>query len=88
MHVISFIMSRPSWSMPEAYAAVALLEGMATEAGIAHGALIARRRIDRGEAARIYGELRSLSSQELSALAGRTWAALYGDELTEIRLAE
>jgi len=88
VHVASFIMSRPSWGMPEAYAAVALFEGLADEAGIAHGPLIARRRIDRGAAARIYGELRARGPEELAPLARRTWASLYGEELEEIRLEE
>ncbi len=88
VHVASFIMSRPSWGMPEAYAAVALFEGLADEAGIAHGPLIAGRRIDRGEASRIYGELRARTSDELSSLARDTWASLYGEELVEIHLEE
>jgi len=88
VHVASFIMSRPSWGMPEAYAAVALFEGLADEAGIAHGPLIARRRIDRGETARIYGELRARGTEDLAGLARRTWASLYGEELVDIHLEE
>ena len=60
----------------------------ANEAGIEHAPLIARRRIVRAEVARIYGELRQRYDGEgLSALAGRTWAALYGATLTPIALA-
>ena len=72
--------------MPEAYAAVALFESIATEAGIEHTSLIAGREIVRAEASRIYGELRSLGAEELSRLAGRTWARLYGSELPELVL--
>ena len=86
IHVASFLMSRPSWRMPEAYAAVALFESIATEAGIEHTSLIAGREIVRAEASRIYGELRSLGAEELSRLAGRTWARLYGSELPELVL--
>lgn len=88
VHVASFMMSRPSWGMPEAYAAAALFEGLADEAGIAHRPLIANRRIDRGEAARIYGVLRERNSVDLSTLARSTWASLYGEELTDIELEE
>ncbi|MCA9606247.1 MAG: hypothetical protein KC619_11660 [Myxococcales bacterium] len=88
IHVASFLMSRDAWRMPEAYAGVALFEAMANEAGIEHAPLIARRRIVRAEVARIYGELRQRYDGEgLSALAGRTWAALYGATLTPIALA-
>ncbi len=85
VHVASFLMNRYNWGMPEAVAAVALFEALADEAGIAHGPLIAGRRIDRGEAARIYAELHASGSEELSALAGRTWQRLYGAPLPEIR---
>jgi hypothetical protein len=88
VHVASFMMSRPSWAMPEAYAAVALFESMATEAGIAHVPLIANRRIDRGEAARIYAALHEAGPEALSSLARRTWQTLYGSELAEIRRAD
>jgi hypothetical protein len=84
VHVASFIMNRHSWGMPEAYSAVALFESLADEAGIAHPALIADRRIDRGATARIYAALRDSSSEELSALAARAWQRLYGAELVEI----
>ncbi len=83
VHVASFIMNRHSWGMPEAYSAVALFEALADEAAITHRALIAERRIDRGEAARLYAELRE--SEDLSALAARTWQRLYGAELVDIR---
>lgn len=89
IHVASFVMDRDAWSMPEAYAAVAIFEALADEAAIPHEPLIARRRIDRGEAARIYGLLRErFDGEGLAALAGRTWARLYGAPLTPIALAE
>ncbi len=74
--------------MPEAYAAVALFESIAEEAGVEHRSLIEGRRIVRAQVARIYGELRSRSAEELSALAGRTWARLYGSELPALVLVE
>ncbi|MFK7992069.1 MAG: hypothetical protein AB8I08_38985 [Sandaracinaceae bacterium] len=88
VHVAAFLMSRQSWNMPEAYAAVALFESIADTAGIAHDPLIEDRRIVRAEASRIYGELRGRPSAELSELAGRTWARLYGSELAELALEE
>lgn len=89
IHVASFLMNRDAWRMPEAYAGVALFEAMADEAGIEHAPLIARRRIVRAEVARIYGLLRERHDGEgLSALAGRTWATLYGATLTPVSLAE
>jgi hypothetical protein len=85
IHIASFMMNRHSWSMPEAYAAVALYESLATEAGIEHTPLISQRRIVRSEVARIYGELRTREPDEISALAARTWTRLYGAELPTIR---
>ncbi|MCB9596016.1 MAG: hypothetical protein H6719_25065 [Sandaracinaceae bacterium] len=87
IHVASFIMNRRAWRMPEAYAAVALFEALAADAGIEHAPLIARRLIARAEVARIYGALRERYDGEgLSALAGRTWSRLYGSQLTPITL--
>ncbi|MBX3273796.1 MAG: hypothetical protein KF729_26260 [Sandaracinaceae bacterium] len=87
IHVASFLMDRRSWSMPEAYAAVALFEALAREARIAHEPLIARRRIQRAQVARIYGALRaSHDGPALSALAGRTWTTLYGAPIPAITL--
>lgn len=42
--------------------------------------------IVRAEASRIYGALRSLGAEELSRLAGRTWARPYGSELPALVL--
>lgn len=89
IHVASFLMNRDAWAMPEAYAGVALFEALANEAGMQHTPLIARRRIVRAEVARIYGLLRErYDGAALSALAGRTWATLYGAPLTPVALAE
>lgn len=87
IHVASFLMNRNAWGMPESYAAIALFEALAAEAGITHGELIQRRRIVRGEAARIYGELRARGPEALSELARRAWQRLYGAELPVIREA-
>lgn len=81
IHVVSFLMSRRNWSKPEAYAGAALVEAMADEADLPHRALIARRRVDRAEVARLYAALRALGPEALSALASRTWTRLYGTPL-------
>lgn len=49
--------------------------------------LVQRRRIVRGEAAQIYGELRARGPEALSELARRAWQRLYGAELPVIREA-
>ncbi|MGE3633385.1 MAG: hypothetical protein AB7P00_26025, partial [Sandaracinaceae bacterium] len=88
IHVASFLMSRPSWRMPEAYAAAALIESLADDAGIAHVDLIRDRTVNRAEVTRIYGALRSRSAEDLSALAARTWSRLYATDLPPLALVE
>lgn len=84
IHVAGFAMARSNWSRPEAYAAVALFEAIGAEHGIEHGPLIASRRIQRSQLALIYGAIRNLDGEAISALAGRAWARLYGSELPVI----
>ncbi len=86
IHVAGFAMDRNSWRMPEAYAAIALFEALARERGVAHEPLVASRRIQRAQIARIYGALRELDGEALSALAARTWTRLYGSELSPMEL--
>ncbi len=88
IHVATFLMNRNAWRTPYAYAAVALFETLATEAGLAFEPLIQRRAIVRAEAARIYGELRAREPAAISELARRGWTRLYGAELPTIRQAE
>ena len=85
IHVASFAMARDSWRMPEAYAAIALYEALANEAGLEHGDFIRARRIARSEVAAVYGALRQRPAAEISALAATAWRRLYGQDLAEIR---
>jgi hypothetical protein len=87
LHVASFAMSRDSWRMPEAYASIALFQALAAQAGIAHGPMIVDRRIARREIAEIYASLAERDGAAIAELARRTWAALYGGELSTITAA-
>lgn len=84
IHVASFVMDRNAWRMPEAYAAVALFEALAETLGLDHAPLIAHRRIQRAEIARIYAAARRLGGDGLSDLAARTWSRIYEAPLPRI----
>jgi len=75
---------RGEWGGAYCYAALAVLEGIAKELGLAGGKLVAGRRIDRAELTRLLLAITDKPEPELRQAARRTWESWYESKLAEV----
>jgi hypothetical protein len=81
----SHLLNRERWGSPECYAALVVFDGLARSMSIPTDPLVRGRYVARDQVARVYKQLRSTPSEELSRAAGKLWEELFDRPLPQLR---